>query len=470
MKRSTAKIFGIFLLSLFSSFSFGSDLGDIKLPTPEIETLKNGLKIVWFVDQKLPVIDMGFLFLEGSKNDPKGKSGCASLTGAALERGAGGKSNLEFARAFEQKGGSFGVSVDDDSTSLSIHGLSKDADHYLDLLSDVILKPNFYDKEILDLKIKENDRFQHLGDSTENLASYAFGKWISSGTPYSRGQIESIKEFNSVTPEDIRQFYKKTYTPNHAYLMIVGRVDKETFRKKLIQKFGNWENPKTNFENKTFVTSQWKTPKTKILIINRPDLPQAQVRFGFKIPSIHSKNRYALAVGNSILGEYFNSRLNSVIRDELGLAYGIGSNLNYSKDFAFLSISSATALQHVPVMIRETTRILDNFKKGMISYEEVDVAKNYLIGGYPLSVSTLGSVASRWLAGVAYELGPDFLNEFVPKVNSVTRDEVISAVKEAFNLDELKIVIAGDSKTLVPLLKKFQFNSVEVREADSLLK
>ena len=120
----------------------------LRLPSPEIETLPNGLRVAWFLDPKLPIVDMGLLFMNGTRSDPAGKSGLALLTGQTLERGAGGKNALDFSRAFERLGGSFGVNTDEDGTSISIHGLSRDAEAYFDLLADVTLRPNFDPAEL----------------------------------------------------------------------------------------------------------------------------------------------------------------------------------------------------------------------------------------------------------------------------------------------------------------------------------
>ncbi|RYZ71730.1 MAG: insulinase family protein [Proteobacteria bacterium] len=198
-------------------------------------------------------------------------------------------------------------------------------------------------------------------------------------------------------------------------------------------------------------------------------LPQAQVRFGFPIPSIYSKNRYALAIGNALLGEYFNSRLNSVIRDELGLAYGVGSSLSYARDLSYLSIASATALPHTPILIREVQKILESLKRGEVTSEEVDTAKSYLIGGYPMSVATLSAVASRWLAGTVYGLGPDFLNEYIPEIEKVDRARVAASIQEAFKLSELKIVVAGDASKIGPLLKKFGWKNLQILKPEDLM-
>jgi len=78
--------------------------------------------------------------------------------------------------------------------------------------------------------------------------------------------------------------------------------------------------------------------------------------------------------------------------------------------------------------------------------EEVQVSKDYLLGGYPLRVSTLGAVANRWMNGYSFGLGPDYMNEFMPRVSAVSRELVVQSMDEAFRLDNILIVIAGDAK------------------------
>lgn len=89
-------------------------------------------------------------------------------------------------------------------------------------------------------------------------------------------------------------------------------------------------------------------------------------------------------------------------------------------------------------------------------------AKEYLTGGFPLSVSTLGAVASRWLAGTIYGLGPDYLNEFVPRVSAVTADQVLAAVAQTFKLQDMVITVAGDAKEIDKSLKQAKLRSVRV--------
>ncbi len=174
---------------------------------------------------------------------------------------------------------------------------------------------------------------------------------------------------------------------------------------------------------------------------------------GFRGPSFSDPRRYSLAVANALLGEYFNSRLNSLIRDQLGLTYSIQSSFAYTEQLGTFGISSATRNDAVGQMIVKTVEVLKNLKDGEIPEEEVRTAQDYLIGGFPLGTSTLGAVASRWVGGWVFGLGPDYLNEFVPKIQAVTPEDVRRSVRDTFHLNEMVIAVAGDAKEIEKSLK-----------------
>ncbi len=250
--------------------------------------------------------------------------------------------------------------------------------------------------------------------------------------------------------------------------MVVGRVDKNSVREQISKGFGTWKGDVPKRQWVTGSDSKFTPRKNQILIVNRPGATQAQVRFGMKIPPIHWPQRYALAVGNALLGEYFNSRLNAVLRDQMGLTYSIGSSISYSQDLARLAIGSATETQHVGKLVKKTVDILKDLKKGTVTAEEVQVSKDYLVGGFPLSVSTLGSVASRWVGGYLYQLGPDYLNEFVPKISALDVQDVNKAVREGLKLEDLVIVVAGNAKDIIKSLKQSGFNNFRQISAEDL--
>ena len=446
----------------FVSFALAAE---IRLPVPVIEKMPNGLEVAWFASDSLPVIDMALMLKSGNRDDAPGKSGTAELVSSLLDRGNAGMSAQQLAHAVEMLGASRYASADEDTFTIGMHGLSPDGATLMDLMAKMALHPDFPEAEVTREHERMVDRWNHIADYGESLVSVAFRRQLTQGTSYNRGGFVSIHEFQSVGRQDLMDYHRKNFTPKNAVLMVVGRFDPVALRKQVLQLFGTPEAWKGDVPTRNWRKySDPRLPRKKgaVLIVNRPNLTQAEVRLGFEAPLIQAPEHYALSVANALIGEYFDSRLNSLIRDKLGLTYGISSSFSYSKDYGAFTISAATRNEAVGTLIRRTVEVLKDLKKGPLPGTEVDTAKTYLIGGFPLSVSTLGSVASRWLAGYIYDLGPGYLNEFVPKVRAVTTEDVLAAVAKDFNLDDLVISVAGDAQQISKSLKEAKLPMVQV--------
>ena len=439
---------------LFGNFAFAATA--FHIPPPQVETLPNGLQLVWFLSDKLPVTDLVLMVKSGYRDDPASKSGTAELLSSSIERGASGQSALELAHAIEMLGGSRYVSADEDSITIGMHGLALDSTAFLENLAKIALHPDFPEGEVVREHSRIIDRWNHLGDYGDTLASLAYQRLMTAGSVYGRGSFTGINEFKNVKREDVLSFYKTHFTPKNSILMIVGRVDQPKFKQKIEELFGGWKGEAPSKKSEKYSDSRLKAKPGQIVVVDRPNLTQAQVRLGFAAPTIKSPDHYPLMVANAFLGEYFNSRLTSIIRDKLGLTYSIGSSYSYSKDFAKFTVSSATQNSSVGQLISKTDEILKDMKLGSVIEQEVSEAKEYLQGGFPLSVSTLASMAARWLNGWFFDMGPEYLNEFVPKVSGVTKDQVVSAVSKTFDLDHMFIVVAGDAKEIEKGLSKPQ--------------
>lgn len=438
-------------------------ISQFKLPTPELETLPNGLTVAWFLDDRLPLVDLAVLIKSGSRNDLDGKSGTAELVSNLLDKGAGGKDAQTLARAIEKLGASRYLNADDDTFSVGLHGLSPDAGTLLALLGDLTLRPEFTEAEFKKEQSNLLDRWEHIGDYAETLAALSFQRILASGTPYARGGFWNPGEFRKVTLADVRAYHKTNFTPSNALLMVVGNVDKAKFGAALRKDFGAWTGEAPPAKAATYVNSRFLPANSgQVVFVSRTGVTQSQIRMGFRAPSIHSPDRYALAVANTLLGEYFESRLNSVIRDRLGLTYGIDSDISFSRDLAVFSIQSSTRSEMTGDVIRKAEDILRDVRDNGVTDEEVATAKDYLIGGFPIGASTLSSVASRWLAGYIYGLGTDYLNEFIPHIRAVTTAEVSAAVKKHLDVDHLTIVVAGERGLIEPSLKKAGYGSIKV--------
>jgi zinc protease len=460
MKIKSIFIWSLFALALPASVSADSvtdPLKNFKLPTPALETLPNGLQVAWFLNDTIPVVDLALVVSSGERDDPKGKSGTADLAAAVLSRGAAGIGEKEFSHSIEMLGASWYSTTDDDSSSVGMHGLSTDAPALLDLLAKATLHPDFPPAQIERERVRMIDRWEHMPDYGANLVGLAMHSLVARGTIYGRGGFVSVKEFKRVGRADIVAFHDRNFTPKNAILMVVGRINKAEFRAQIQNLFGSWMG---SVPRRAWV--KYSDPRVsarpgapgEVVVIDRPELTQAEVRIGFPGPLFGDPRRYPLAVANALIGEYFESRLNSLIRDQLGLTYSIQSAFTYAEHYGTFGITSATRNEAVGQLIAKTVDVLKDVRAGHVSEVEVSTAKDYLIGGFPLGTSTLSAVASRWVGGWLFGLGPDYLNEFVPKIDAVTAEDVRKAVHETFHLEKMQIAVAGDAKVIEKSLKE----------------
>jgi len=483
------KFYSIAIGILFVMSTFAR--AENSLAPPEVETLSNGLKIAWFLNDRIPVVDVGILVQAGYRDDAVGKSGTAELIGELLDRGAGGMSAQELSASIESVGGSHYCSTSDDSFNVGVHGLTSDAKLLLDVLAKMVLHPDFPENEVNRGRVRLIDRWNHFEDYSDAIVNLTYQKMVTAGTSYGRGNMISENELKGVMRSDIVNYYKTYFVPQNAILTVVGKVDKEVFRQWVTVEFGNWkssaisaslersESPGTVAIGRPRVRSNytWKNLNRKgsnpaIIIVNRPNLAQAQIRMGSPSLSIHAPEHYALRVANSILGELFNSRLNSSIRDKLGLSYAINSSFTFYQSFADLAVSTGTQNETVGPLIRKVLEVLKDFRENPtsapITSKEVEAAKEYLIGGFALANSSLNAVAGRWIIGEFFNLGPDYLNAFVPKIRQVTLKDVGDAVAKAYDPAQIVVVIAGNPELIQKSLSSVGLTSIKQVSASDL--
>lgn len=436
----------------------------VQLPKPKMEKLESGLSVVWFEDAHVPLVDLVLFLPVGYRMDPDGKSGMATLMGSLLERGTPSQDAKTLAQRLDQLGARTMVNLDDDFAIVGIHGLTEDFEDLAVLLRSVSLEADFAEREIARSKELLVDSVAKLGDQAGPLADLGFNRWLTAGTAYSRGHLWSTRELKSIQRNDLKRFHAMTFQPQSATLLVIGQWPKPkegvvvapSAHQILSAVFAKDRWPKLSS------AESWKRPRRNLLrhpalpkdaraiwVVDRPGAVQAQIRMGFPGPLYHSPDRYALAVANSLLGRMFHSRLNTKVRDELGLTYGIGSHFNHSKELGIFEISASTQTENTLEAIAVTRNILQELVTTRLpTAEEIEKAKEFMIGEFPVEYSNVVALASRWMTGKFFGLGDFELHESIPNISRVSVADVHQALKRHFKLDRMRVVVSGDLKKL----------------------
>src|SRR2546425_1568535 len=120
----------------------------LRLPTVHTVTLRNGLTLAVVEMHKVPVVEVQVLVDAGSGRDPTDVPGLAAFTANMLTQGAGRRGALALADEVAYLGAQLTATSDFDVVTVRMHVPSRHLDAALDLLADVLLRPQFADSEI----------------------------------------------------------------------------------------------------------------------------------------------------------------------------------------------------------------------------------------------------------------------------------------------------------------------------------
>lgn len=429
----------------------------LKLPPLQHLKLSNGIPVTLMEKRQVPLIQIELLVAAGSVNDPKGKTGLASLAAAMMEEGAGERNSLELADAIDFLGASITAFSSWHTAGVSMFSPLSKLDEALPLFADIALRPTFPPEE-LDRNRKERlTSIMQWHDEPRAIASVQFGKTVfGEDHPYGRGNMGNEKSIRSFSAEDLKKYHKTYFRSNNAHLIVAGDITANEILPKLEAIFGKWESGPA--ANAAFPAGE-QVRGRKIYLVDKPGAPQSEIRIGRIGTDRKTEDYYALRVMNTILGGSFTSRLNNNLREKHGYTYGASSNFDLRLyPGPFLAGSAVHSLKTDSALIEffnELRRIADP-----ISDEDLNRAKNYLALRYPENFQTVGQISDQLAEIIGFGLSDDYFNNYTRNVLAVTKEDVQRAAKKYVDPDNIAIIIVGDRKSIEKPLEALKMGKI----------
>jgi zinc protease len=412
------------------------------MPPVQRMVLPNHLVLLSSEDHSLPFVTLQLLIDSGSRRDPSGEEGLAFLTARGLLLGTPRHTVNQINEELDFMGASLHSSSGRDYATLTLRVLKKDLDKGLDLFMEVLTQPVFPEEEIKRELEKTLAAIQSAEDDPGTVAEKEFQKTLFLNSPYGH-PVEGTKEsVPRLTREGIVRFYRSYYHPNNAILTVVGDMTNEEVKGKLISRLEKW--PANEIPKLPFISKFEKEEKT--VKVNRP-ITQANIFLGHAGVSRDNADYYALTVMNYILGGGgFSSRLVVEIRNKKGLAYSVASYFDpgkYPGSFQIaLQTKNSSAREAIAISIQEMERI----QKELVSEKELEGAKKYLIGSFPMRFDTQGKL-TNFLTQVEYHgLGLNYPEKYPSLIQSVTREEVLRVARKYLHPKKYVLVIVANLK------------------------
>ena len=412
------------------------------MPPVQRSVLPNGLILLVSEEPSLPFVTLQLLIDSGSRTDPSGEEGLAQLTARGLLLGTTKRPVTAIHEELDFMGASLNASSGRDYATLSLRVLKKDLDKGLDLFMDVLTQPTFPEEEIRREVEKTLAAIQSAEEEPEEVAEKEFQKSLFLASPYGH-PVEGTKEsLPRLTRDAIVRFYRAYYHPNNSILTLVGDMTAQEVKTKLLPRLALW--PKVEAPK---VPSHITFAKEKKAVKIDRGISQANIILGHSGVSRENPDYYALTVMNYILGGGgFASRLMEEIRNKRGLAYSVASFFDpgkYPGSFQIvLQTKNSSARESITLALQQMERI----QKEQVSEKELEGAKKYLIGSFPLRLDTQGKLANFLTQMEYYRLGLDYPEKYPSLIRSVTREEVNRVARKYLQPENYILVVVANLK------------------------
>lgn len=423
----------------------------INLPTPSEIILPNGLKLVVVQDSRLPITTFRLAFRSGTVSDPAEIPGLTAMTASQLNEGTETRTSLQIAEEVERLGGSLSAAASADFTTVAASVLSNYAPEILRLMADVVLNPSFPEKELALAKQNTLQNLQYQRSQPDFLSNEKVAQVIYGQHPYSR-VAPTPDSINAMTRDQLMAYHRQIFVPNNAVMVIVGDVDREAILKEIETLFGNWQ--KGEIANPSFPAPPARDERSAY-VVDRPGSAQANISLANIALPRTSPDYFPVLVMNQILGGGASSRLFMNLREEKGYTYGAYSSFDMRKTTGAFE---ATAEVRTPVTgdsLKEFFAELERIRSEEVPAQELQNAKNYLTGVFPIRLETQEGLTGQVLAMQLYELPADYLATYRDKINAVTAKDIQRVAQKYIALDRLAIVIVGDAAAISEQIKPY---------------
>jgi zinc protease len=439
----------------------------VHFPAFEEKTLPNGLRVVVVEQHKTPAVGLELLVQAGKAHQPAAKAGLAKAAAALLREGTATRSAQQIAEAIDAVGGDLSSFGGWDAAYAFAQVTSDQIDLGLDLLSDVILHPSFPAEEIERWRGKTLNGLKIQQTDARYLADAVFARAVFGTHPYGLPDDGTPESVRGITRDDLIAFHRACYVPNGAILAVVGDIKAADAFARVERAFGAWTK---GVEPKTPPVVEVQRDKPRVLLIDKPDAVQTELRAGQVGLAFADPDLFASTVYNSVLGEGASARLYDEVRRKRGLSYGAETSFTRPYQPGWFNAATFTKTESSGEALQVTLDIIAKMAQEPVPAAELAARKTFLSGAFPLEIETPQGIANKVIEAFRYGFDRQWLESYRGKLDAVTAEQVQSFAQRRIHPGRFTIVLAGNAAAFKASLEK-TYGTVEVipyRDVDLL--
>ncbi|MBL8377110.1 MAG: insulinase family protein [Burkholderiales bacterium] len=401
-------------------------------------TAKSGARVLFVESRSIPMLDISVDFDAGSRRDPPGKAGLASMTNAMLFLGAEGLSENAIAERLADTGAQRGNRVERDRAGAMLRTLSARAEREasIALLAAVLSAPTFPEAVLTREKARVSSALKEAETRPETIGERAFAQALYGTHPY--GQTATTDSIASISRADLEAFYRAHHAAARAVVAMIGdvsRAEAEAIAERLTANLPAGSSAPT--------LPPLGAPDTAPRRIGHP-ATQAHIFLGAPALARGDPDFFALTVGNYILGGGgFVSRLMNEVREKRGLAYSVYSYFQPLKDAGPFQVGLQTKKEQADEALALVKRVVAEYVARGPTAAELKAAKDNLVGGFALRIDNNRKILDNLGVIGFYGLPADYLDRWSENVARVTAADIRAAFARKVKPESFATVVVG---------------------------
>lgn len=400
----------------------------------------------WLVEQHtIPLVAMDFAFRGGAKLDPDDKTGLSRLAAATIDEGAGDLDSQAFQKRLEELAVRLRFEADHDAFRGSLQTLTENTGEAFRLTRLALTAPRFDTEPVTRIKAQLLANLKEAEEDPDAIASKAWFAAAFPGHPYGRPVEGEAGHISRISAEDLRQFTLRQFARDRLVIAVVGDIDAVQLGQMLDATFGVLP------ASSSAPVPAPVIPAVKQSLLIQRNIPQTVMMFG--LPGLLRKDPDFIPafVMNYILGGGgFNSRLTVEIREKRGLAYSVYTQLAPLEQAGLFIGGVATQNERANETVALLRQEMGRMRNEGVSAEELENARTYLIGSFPLRFDSNSKIAEQLLAYQLENLGIDYMERRNDLMRAVTLEDVNRVAKRLLDPENLLLVSVGQPNGASP--------------------
>ena len=425
--------------------SFAGDCSSYKLD--------NGQTVVIKEVKDNPIVIIDTWIKTGSINETDENNGVAHFLEHLFFKGTAKHPSKEFDSILESKGAVTNAATSKDYTHYYILIPSNHFELALDLHSDMLLNPMIPRKEL------EKERkvvIEEIAKNKDKPTTVLYNNMVDGFYnihPYKRQVIGTKEIIETISREQILDFYNKWYTPENMTTVIVGDVDTQKALNLVKTKFNKPVNVSKTKKKETYKMD--KRPAIKVEKTTDLKVESGYLLVGFKgVNSISHKDSYALDVLATILGDGKSSRLYKNLKEKKQLVHSIYSTHSSYKEDSLFYISANYVIDDVEKIKAEIFAEIEKIQENEIPKDEIQKAKNIIERDTFYARESVSNMASEIGYTVTLTGDTSYYKNYLENINKVTSEDLKRVAKEYLNSENSVISVINPQNKPVANVKK----------------